>query len=205
LVIIVIGASGAFSELQSAMNTIWEVAPRPRRGLRGLVRDRCVCFAMVGSVAVLLFVLLVIGALLAVLGTRIGTLPGGIVLWQVVDFALSVIAVTVLFAVSYKTVPDVIIPFAEVWPGAVLTAFLFVLSELALGAYVKYSMVPKPHGAAGAVIVLVMWVYYSGQIFFYGAEFTKVRVATRGVRVPARRHAVRVVPGTEARSLGAPH
>jgi membrane protein len=192
LVMIVIGASGMFSELQSAMNTIWEVAPRRGRGFKGLMRDRFVCFAMVGSVAVLLVILLAVGALLAILGSRIGTLPGGIVLWRIVDFALSVVAVTVLFALSYKAVPDVIIPLSEVWPGALLTAFLFVLSELAFAAYLQYSMVPKPTGVAGSVVVLVTWVYYTGQIFFYGAEFTKVRAAARGVLIVPRRHAVRV-------------
>lgn len=194
LVMIVIGASGVFSELQFAMNTIWEVAPRAGRGLRGLIRDRFVCFAMVGSVAVMLIVLLAIGALLALFSPRIGSLPGGTVLWQIIDFVLSVIAVTVLFALSYKTVPDMIIPLAMIWPAALLTAAMFVLSEVALAAYLHYSVVPKPQGAAGAVIVLVMWVYYSSQIFFYGAELIKVRVATRGVRVSPRRHAIRVRP-----------
>jgi membrane protein len=194
LVMIVVGASGVFSELQFAMNTIWEVAPRPGRGFKGLIRDRFICFAMVGGVAVLLIVLLAIGALLALLGTRIGSLPGGIVLWQIIDFVLSVVAVTVLFSLSYKTVPDVIIPLVMIWPAALLTAAMFVLSELALAAYLHYSVVPKPQGAAGAVIVLVMWVYYSGQIFFYGAELIKVRVATRGVRVTPRPHATRVRP-----------
>ncbi|MEY4579701.1 MAG: hypothetical protein RL701_4404 [Pseudomonadota bacterium] len=192
-VVLVVGASGAFGELQSAMNTIWEVEPKKGRGFWGLVRDRVICFTMVGSVALLLLALLLVWALMAWLGTRVGALPGGLVLWQAVDLALSIVAVTLLFALSYKTVPDVRIPFREVLPGAFLTALMFALGELALGLYLRYSAVPKPQGAAGSVIVLVVWVYYAGQILFYGAEFTKARAAARGVHVQPRQHAMRML------------
>lgn len=192
LFMLFIGASGVFGELQSAMNTIWEVHPRPGRGLFGLVRDRFVCFAMVGSVALLLLVLLLVGALMAVIGTRLGDLPGGVTLWQAVDFGLSLVNVSVLFALTYKTVPDVKIPVREVWPAALLTTLMFAFGEFALGIYLRLSAVPKPYGVAGSFVVLVTWVYYSGQILFYGAEYTKVRAAARGVKIPPRRHAVRV-------------
>lgn len=192
-----IGASGVFGELQSAMNTIWKVAPRPGRGLWAMLRARFFCFAMVGSVAVLLLALLVVGALLALLGARIGSLPGGVVVWQVVDFSLSLIAVAALFAITYKIVPDVQIPLRDVWPGALLTALMFAVGELGIGLYLSYWAVPKPTGAAGALVVLVIWVYYSGQILFYGAEFTKVRATARGVPIVPRKYAMRT-PGADA-------
>lgn len=192
-----IGASGVFAELQSAMNTIWKVEPRPGRGLWAMLRARFFCFAMVGSVAVLLLALLLLGALLALLGARIGELPGGVLVWQVVDFSLSLVAVAVLFAITYKVVPDVKISLRDVWPGALLTACMFALGELAMGVYLTYWAVPKPTGAAGALVVLVIWVYYSGQILFYGAEFTKVRATARGVAIVPRKYAMRT-PGTEA-------
>ena len=186
------GASAALGELQSAMNTVWEVAPRPGRGLRGILRDRVVSFAMVGGVALLLLVLLVVGGALALIGKHVGTLPGGVALWQGVDFALSIVAVTALFALSYKLVPDVVIPLREVLPGAFLTGGLFLLGELALGIYLTIWTVPKPHGVAGSIVVLVIWLHYSSQIMFYGVEFTKVRAAARGIDIVPRRNAVRL-------------
>jgi len=191
LFVLVAGASGVFGELHSAMNAIWLVEVRPGRGLFGMLYDRIVCFAMVGSVTLLLLLLLIAGALLALLGTRMGALPGGVFLWQLIDLSLSFIAATWLFAITYKTVPDVKIPYREIWPGALLTAGLFILGQVALDIYFSMSAVPKPYGAAGAIIVLVTWIYYSGQILFYGAEFTKVRVASRGVTVRLRTHAMR--------------
>jgi membrane protein len=191
LVTLLVGASAAFSELQFAMNLIWGVTPRSGRGFWGMVRDRFMCFAMVGSVAVLLVGLLLIGGLLALIGKYVGDLPGGLTLWMGIDYALSVTSVAVLFALSYKLVPDVVIPLREVLPGAMLAAMMFALGELVLGIYLEVLAAPKPQGAAGSIVVLVIWFYYSSQILFYGAEFTKVRAMARGVRIVPRRHAIR--------------
>jgi membrane protein len=191
LFMLVVGASAAFTELQFAMNTIWEVAPRPGRGLWGMVHDRWVCYVMVGGVALLLLGLLLIGASMALIGNRIGELPGGLTLWLAVDYVLSVGSVAVLFALSYKLVPDVVIPLREVLPGAILAALMFAFGELVLGIYLEVWAAPKPQGAAGSIVVLVIWLYYSSQILFYGAEFTKVRAKARRVRIAPRPHAMR--------------
>lgn len=192
LLMLVVGASGGFAELQFAMNSIWGVTARSGRGLSGIVRDRCVCFAMVGGVAVLLLGLLLIGGVLALLGNQVGRLPGGVTLWRAVDFVLSIGAVTVLFALSYKVVPDVVLPLRDVLPGAALAAVMFALGELALGIYLDVWASPKPQGTAGSIVVLVIWIHYSSQILFYGAEFTKVRATARGVPIEPRRHAMRM-------------
>ncbi len=189
LLMLIVGASAAFGELQFAMNRIWEVTPKPGRGLWGMLRDRFVCFAMVGGVAMLLLGLLLVGGAMALIGNHIGALPGGVTLWRVVDFLLSIVVVVVLFALSYKIVPDVVVPLRDVLPGALLAAAMFALGELALGSYLDVWATPKPQGAAGSIIVLVIWFYYSSQILFFGAEFTKVRAASRGIAVQARRHA----------------
>jgi membrane protein len=191
VLMLVVGASAAFTELQFAMNTIWEVAPRPGRGLWGMVHDRCVCYVMVGGVALLLLGLLLTGASMALIGNRIGELPGGLTLWLAIDYVLSVGSVAVLFALSYKLVPDVVIPLREVLPGAILAALMFAFGELVLGIYLEVWAVPKPQGAAGSIVVLVIWLYYSSQILFYGAEFTKVRAKARRVRIEPRPHAIR--------------
>jgi membrane protein len=191
LLMLVVGASAAFSELQFAMNTIWDVTPRADRGFWGMVRDRLTCFAMVGGVALLLLGLFLIGGAMMLIGKYVGDLPGGLTLWIGVDFALSVLAVAVLFALSYKIVPDVVIPLREVWPGAMLAAAMFTLGEVALGIYLEVWAIPKPQGVAGSIVVLVIWLHYSSQILFFGAEFTKVRAKARGVRIQPRRQAVR--------------
>jgi membrane protein len=191
LTMLVVGASGAFGELQAAMNTIWGVEPSPGRGFWGILRDRFVCCTMVGGTALIVLILLVAWALMSIVGKHVGSLPGGLLLWQIVDFGLSLVVVAALFALTYKMVPDVQITFREVWPGALLATLLFALGALALAQYLRLSRMPKPYGAVGAVMVLLVWVYYTGQIMFYGAEFTKTRAAARGVEVRTRKHARR--------------
>jgi len=196
ILVLLVGASGVLGELQSAMNAIWQVEPRPGRGLRGMLRDRVVCYTMVGSVTLMLVGLLLAAALLTLLDKHVGKLPGGLRLWQTVDVVLSLVAIVLLFAVTFKTVPDVKLTFRDVWPGALLTGLMFVLGELALGYYFALSSSPNPYGAAGASIVLVTWAYYTGQILFFGVEFTKVRAAARGIEIRPRPHAIRKrVPG----------
>jgi len=146
---------------------------------------------MVGGTALLVLILLVAWALMSFVGKHVGSLPGGLLLWQTVDFVLSLVVAAALFALTYKMVPDVQIAFREVLPGALLTTVLFALGELALAQYLRWSRVPQPYGAVGAVMVLLLWVYYTGQIMFYGAELIKTRAAARGVEVRTRRHARR--------------
>lgn len=190
LLMLFVGASAAFAELQFSMNKIWEVTPKSGRGIWGMVRDRFFCFAMVGGVAVLLLGLLLVGGVLSLLGNHIGALPGGVLLWRVVDFLLSIVAVAALFALSYKLVPDVVVSLRDVLPGAILAALMFALGELALGTYLDVWATPRPQGTAGTIVVLVIWLHYSSQILFYGAEFTKVRAASKGVAIAPRRHAM---------------
>jgi membrane protein len=182
--VLFIGASGMFGELQSAMNMIWEVGPRPGRGVRGFLRDHVLSFTAVLGAAFLLLVSLVVSAVLAALGAYFETrLPGGTTLWQVINLVMSFATITAVFALIFKLVPDVTLGWRDVWVGAAVTAVLFVLGKLLIGLYLGRSGVASPYGAAGSVVILVIWVYYSAQILFFGAEFTQVYARSIGSHI----------------------
>ncbi|HKY39460.1 MAG TPA: YihY/virulence factor BrkB family protein [Polyangiaceae bacterium] len=181
IVTLFVGASGVFGELQFALNRIWEVKAREGRGIWGEIKDRFFSFTMVLGVAFLLLVSLVLSAVLSAIGKGFtGLLPGGEAVWQLVNFAFSLAMVTGLFALIYKVVPDAEIHWADVWPGALVTALLFTIGKSLLGLYLGKASVGSSYGAAGSIVVLVIWVYYSAQILFLGAEFTQVYTRRRG-------------------------
>ena len=180
IVLLLLGASGVFAELQDALNTIWKAAPNKSAGWLGMIRDRLFSVAMVFGVAFLLLVTLVISTVLSAL-TKFAGLAGVGVVGQVVDFLVSVIVVTLLFAMMYKILPDVKIAWGDVWIGAVVTAFLFTVGKLLIGLYLSHASVGSAYGAAGSLVVFVVWVYYSGQTCFC-AEFTKAYANRFGSR-----------------------
>lgn len=181
VVTLFVGASGVFGELQSSLNTVWEVAPKPGRGLLGQLRDRFLSFTMVLGVAFLLLVSLLVSSLLSALGSVMaGALPGGEVLWQVANFTFSLGVVTLLFALIFKVIPDAKVQWRDVWLGAAFTAVLFTFGKFLLGLYLGKAAVGSAYGAAGSIIALVVWVYYAAQILLIGAEFTQVQARRRG-------------------------
>jgi membrane protein len=193
VIVLLFGASGVFGELQSSLNTIWEVAPKPGRGLWGVVRQRFFSFTMVLGVAFLLLVSLVLSAMLSGIGAMFeGSLPGGAELWQIVNFVMSLGIITALFALMFKVVPDADVAWKDVWIGGLFTGVLFVIGKFALGLYLGRASVASPYGAAGSLIVLVIWVYYAAQILFLGAEFTQVYARHRGSRIKPSENAVPV-------------
>jgi membrane protein len=191
IVVLLFGASGVFGELQGALNTIWEVAPKPGRGILGTIKDRLFSFAMVMGVAFLLLVSLVLSTALAAVGRFLeSSLPGGEAVWQVLNFLLSFAVVSALFAVTFKVVPDVKVKWRDVWIGAVTTAFLFSVGKFLIGLYLGKSSVASAYGAAGSLVLLVIWVYYSSLILLAGAEFTQVTTKRFGSRVRPSENAV---------------
>jgi membrane protein len=173
------GASGVFGELQDSLNTIWGVRPRPGRGLLGMIKDRFASFTMVIGIAFLLLVSLILSAALAALGTMLG---GGAeeTAMQVIDALVAFGIITVLFAAMYKYVPDVQIQWRDVWIGAAVTSLLFTVGKFAIGLYLGKGAVASTYGAAGSLVILLVWVYYAAQILFFGAEFTKVYAKSYG-------------------------
>ena len=185
---LVFGATGVFGELQDSLNTIWEVKPKPGRGLRGLLHDRLLSFGMVLALAFLLIVSLVVSAVLAGLGTFVGGSAGALApLWQAIDVLVSIAVLTALFGAIFKFLPDVEIAWRDVWIGAAATSVLFTIGKLLLGLYLGRSATVSVFGAAGSLVLLLLWVYYSAQILFFGAELTQVwadRHGRRGATAP---------------------
>jgi len=196
--LLLVGASGVFAELQGSLNTIWGVAPKPGRGIRGVIRDRFLSLVMVFGTCFLLLVTLVISAVLAALTDFVGLAEVGVV-GEVVDFGVSLLVVTLLFAMIYKLLPDVRITWRDVWIGALATAFLFTVGELLIGLYLGRTSVGSAYGAAGSLVVFVIWVYYSGQILLLGAEFTKVYANRFGSHIQPAENAVPVTDEARAR------
>jgi len=193
LVVLLFGASGVFGELQSALNTVWDVAPKPGRGIWGLVKDRFFSFTLVLGVAFLLLVSLVVSAGLTWVGQVFEqSLPGGAVVWQLLNFGISFAVVTALFALMFKKLPDVHISWRDVWVGAAVTAGLFTLGKFGLGIYLGSAGVASAYGAAGSIVALVIWVYYSAQVLLIGAEFTEVYARRFGSRITPDDKAVAV-------------
>jgi membrane protein len=191
VVTLFIGASGVFGELQASLNTVWEVEPKPDRGILGALKDRFLSFTMVLGVAFLLLVSLLLSSALSALGGYFaGALPGGEALWQVINFVFSLGVVTVLFALIFKYIPDAKIEWRDVWLGAAVTAVLFTIGKFLLGLYIGKAAVGSAYGAAGSIIALVVWVYYAAQILFVGAEFTQVQAKRRGKEIKPSDNAV---------------
>jgi membrane protein len=182
VVMLLFGASGVFAELQDSLNTIWEVAPKPGRGILGTIRDRFLSLAMVLGTGFLLLVTLVLSTALAAL-TRFAGLESVGVVGEVVNFIVSFVVVALLFAMIYRFLPDVQIGWRDVWVGAVVTALLFVVGKLLIGLYLGHASVGSAYGAAGSLVVFVVWVYYSAMILFLGAEFTRAYADRFGSRI----------------------
>ena len=190
IVVGLVGASGVFGELQSALNRIWEVKPKPGRGIRGIVRDRFFSFAMVMGVAFLLLVSLVVSAVLAgVTGFFEGLIPLP-ALWEVLNTVIGIAVSSVLFTLIFKLVPDVKVAWRDVWVGGLVTGVAFSIGRIALGWYVGRGATTSPFGAAGSLVALIVWVYYSAQILFMGAEFAQVYASRFGARIEPSPNAV---------------
>jgi membrane protein len=202
---LLLGASGVFGQLQDALNTIWEVEPRPGRGALDVVRERFLSFTMVLGTGFLLLVSLLLSAALAAAGGFFEAhVPGGATLWQAMNALASFAVVTGLFALIFRVVPDAEIAWREVWIGAAVTALLFVVGKFAIGLYLGRSSIGSAYGAAGTLLVLLVWVYYSTQILFLGAEFTQVYANRYGSRIEPARGAVRVGEA-KREAQGMPH
>jgi membrane protein len=192
IVVLLFGASGVFGELQSALNRIWEVKPKPGRGVRGFIRDRFFSFAMVMGVAFLLLVSLVVSAGLEAFSEHYGDYLPMPALWELLNVGISLGTTSVLFALIFKLVPDAKIAWRDVWVGAFVTAALFSFGKVLLGWYIGRSATTSAFGAAGSLVALVVWVYYSAQILFLGAEFTQVYATRLGSHIEPKENAMRI-------------
>ncbi len=168
------GASGVFGELRSALNRIWRAKPQPAVNVKVLIKERLFSFGMVVSVGFVLLVSLIASTALAAMTKYFSdVLPLPPLFWVALNFLVSFAGVTGLFALILKFVPETKVAWSEVRIGAVFTALLFVLGKMLLAFYLGRTSPGSPYGAAGSVVVVVIWVYYSAQIFYFGAELTR--------------------------------
>lgn len=183
-----VGATAVFVELQDALNLIWGVIPKPGNGIRDFIKNRALSFAMILGIGFLLLVSLVLNAMLSAFGKfagGAGFLPNEQFFWKSVNYLVSLGVITLLFALIFKVLPDIKIAWRDVWVGALVTALLFNLGKTLIGLYLGRNSTVSAYGAAGSFIVLLMWVYYSAQILFFGAEFTRL-YSGKAPRAPKR-------------------
>jgi membrane protein len=190
------GATGAFIQLQSALNTTWDVAPDPSMGgVKNFVRKRVFSLGLVLGVGFLMLVSLALSAMLTAFGDRIGSfLPdalSGVVL-PALQFLLSLVVIICLFAAMFRYLPDAVIEWRDVWVGAAATGVLFVVGKFLIGLYIGRSDPGSAYGAAGSLAVILLWVYYASIILLLGAEFTQVWARRRGAGIRAEPGAVLV-------------
>lgn len=191
IVTLLLGATAVFNQLKVALNVIWKVHPTGGGGyIKTILVDRFLSFAMVQCIAFLLLVSLVISAALAALSKFLeGSVPGLGFLLELGNFVISFAVMTLLFATIYKLLPDARIAWSDVWIGSIATAVLFGIGKSLIGLYLGRSGVGSVYGAAGSAIVLLLWIYYSAQVFLLGAEFTRVYSCRWGSKIVSSSHA----------------
>jgi membrane protein len=177
LVVLLVSASGVFNELRTALNIIWGVQPK-QSGWREMVKEEFSSFAMVVGIGFLLLVSLVASTALAAFSQVLGARPPS-PLAHGLNAIVSIVVITLLFAVIYRVVPDETLPWRRLWPGSFATAVLFIGGKFLLALYLTRAGVGSVYGAAGSLVVLLVWLYYSAQIFLFGAEFTRVYARDR--------------------------
>jgi membrane protein len=189
-VMLLLGATGVFAQLQESLNTIWRVEGKPWKGIWKTLKDRFISLLAVLGTGFLLLISLVISAGLSAVGTTLEhSLPAPEFLLQLINFIVSFAIVTVLFAMIYKLLPDRSIQWGDVWIGALITSLLFTIGKFLIGLYLGKSDVGIAYGTAGSLVAVLIWVYFASQIFLLGAEFTTVYAASRGSRLAPSPHA----------------
>ncbi|MBW4545336.1 MAG: YihY/virulence factor BrkB family protein [Symplocastrum torsivum CPER-KK1] len=191
--VLLFGASVIFTQLQKSLNKIWEVQAKPENGILQFLRKRLLSFSMVLVIAFLLLVSLVVSTLLVILGNYLrGLIPGFTYLWQILNALVSFSIVTLLFAMIFKILPDAKIAWKDVWMGAAITAVLFNIGKSLLGFYLGHTTFASAYGAAGSLVIILTWVFYSAQILFLGAEFTQVYTRRWGEEIVPAEYAMPV-------------
>jgi membrane protein len=189
---LIFGATGVFYQMQQILNKMWEVKPQPNKMFLKLIRDRVFSFGLILAVGFLLLVSLALSAGLSAFSDWVAVhLSDALnLLFKIADIGLSLAVITILFAAIYKFLPDAQIRWRDVWPGAILTAVLFTLTKFALGLYFGKSDPGSTYGAAGSIILIMLWVSYAGLILLFGAEFTQVYAKRYGKEIKPTEGAV---------------
>ena len=195
IIILLIGASGVFAEIQDSINYIWGIKAKPKRGVIKYLYNRLMSFSMIGSVGFLLLVGLIVNSIIAILSKRLAIIfpHDTIYLFNVVNTLVIFSIITLLFIIIFKTLPDGKIAFRDCFIGASFTAFLFMIGKFVIGFYLGRYNIASVYGAAGSIILILVWVYYSAIILYFGAEFTKVYARTHGQKIIPNAYSVQII------------
>jgi len=182
VIMLLIGASGVFAEIQSSINYIWGLRAKPNKGLRKFIQNRLMSFSMIVSVGFLMLVSLILNATLDILNVRLKIYfpESTVYLFYVINILIVLGSIALLFAIIFRTLPDGNIKWKDAFIGAGFTSILFMIGKFAIGFYLGSSTIANVYGAAGSVVIILVWVYYSAIILYFGAEFTKVYAKTFG-------------------------
>jgi len=191
---LIFSGTTVFASLQNGINSIWGIKPKPKRGYIKFVVDRILSFAMVISIGFLLLVSLLVDALLSIFDNVISDLLSGSAVYVITfsNLIFSAGVVTLIFAMIFKVLPDAKIKWKDVWRGAIVTTILFIGGKFLIGLYLSTSTLANAYGAAGSLVLLLIWVYYSAVILLFGAEFTYVYSRLKGRSIKASKKAVRL-------------
>ena len=194
IVILIIGASGVFSEIQDSLNIIWGIRTKPKSGFRRFLHNRLRAFSMIGSVGFLLLVGLVISAVIEILNNKLteSLHPNTVILFYAINLLTVFLIITLLFTLIFRTLPDGKVVLKDCIIGASFTAFLFMIGKFAIGAYLGSSNIATAYGAAGSLILILAWVYYSAIILYFGAEFTKIYAHTHGMKITPNTYSLKI-------------
>ena len=192
LVVLLIGATGIFGEVQDSLNMIWGLRIKTRKTWWKLILNRIMSFSIIVSIGFIMMVSLLLNALVAAFGTYLSRYATefSTILIQIVDSVLSFVAITFLFSLMFKMLPDAKIKWKDVLVGGIITAVFFTLGKMAIGLYLGHSNIGTVYGAAGSVMIIMVWVYYSSIILYLGAEFTKVYAKLYGGKIFPNEYAV---------------
>lgn len=190
IVILLVGASGIFYQVQHALNIMWDVPSKHTRGFIKTLKDHFQSYLMVLAIGILLLVFLILSTVISFVIGYVNRNSQSVLIPEIINFLVLFIMLTILIAMIYRVVPDKYITWADVWLGAAVTALLFMLGRYAIGFYLTISKSATVYGAAGSLIVLLLWIYYSAQIFLFGALFTQVYARKFGSRANAKEQAM---------------
>lgn len=193
-IMLLIGASGVFAEIQSSINFIWGLRAKPDKGIKKFIQNRLMSFSMIASVGFLLIVSLLVNSVMDLLSDRLKLYfpESTVYLFYVLNILIVFFIITLLFAIIFRTLPDGNIKWKDAFVGASSTAILFMIGKFAIGFYLGSSTVATVYGAAGSIIIILLWVYYSAIILYFGAEYTKVYAKAFGGSISPNEYSVEI-------------
>lgn len=195
IIFLLIGASTVFVEIQNSINYIWGIKAKPKKGFIKFLKNRLMSFSMIASVGFLMLVGLIVNSVMDILSTRLTSYFSDefVYVFYILNYVLVFLIITLLFTLIFKTLPDGKVAFRDCLIGSSFTAVLFILGKFAIGFYLGNSSIGSIYGAAGSIILIMIWIYYSAIILFFGAEFTKVYAITHGKDIIPNSYAVKIV------------